>query len=43
MPELLEIWNRDGEQECSLNEFYNIADILGRETFKSEEETLERC
>lgn len=40
-PELLEVWNIDGEQECSLTEFYNVADILGRKAFKVEEKTLE--
>lgn len=41
IPKLLEVWNRGGKQECSLIEFYNVADILGQEKFKSEEETLE--
>ena len=41
MPELLEIWNRDGEQECFLNEFYNATDILQMDSFQRKNQSLE--
>ena len=41
MPELLEIWNGDGEQKCFLTEFYNVADILQMDSFQQKNQSLE--
>lgn len=42
-PELLEVWSKsaDGVQECFLSEFYNESDIVGKDSFKVENQSLE--
>ena len=41
--ELLEVWTKsaDGGQECFLTEFYNASDIVGKDSFTVENQTLE--
>ena len=41
MPVLLEVWTKDAEQQCSLTEFYNASDILGKESFQEKNQSLE--
>ena len=41
IPVLLEVWTKDAEQQCSLTEFYNASDILGKESFKQKNQSLE--
>ena len=42
-PESLEVWTKssDGEQLCLLTEFYNVKDILDKDSFTSENQELE--
>lgn len=42
-PELLEVWSKsaDGLQECFLSEFYNESDIVEKDSFAEENQTLE--
>lgn len=42
-PELLEVWSKsaDGVQECFLSEFYNESDIVGKDSFTEENQSLE--
>lgn len=41
-PEWLEVWSKsaDGVQECFLSEFYNESDIMGKDSFTEENQTL---
>ena len=41
MPVLLEVWTKDADQQCSLTEFYNASDILGKESFQLKNQSLE--
>ena len=41
MPVLLEVWTKDADQQCSLTEFYNASDILGKESFQPKNQSLE--
>ncbi|MBR3050807.1 MAG: hypothetical protein IKG61_05075 [Selenomonadaceae bacterium] len=41
MPVLLEVWTKDADQQCSLTEFYNASDILGKESFQAKNQSLE--
>ena len=41
MPVLLEVWTKDTDQQCSLTEFYNAADVLGKESFQAKNQSLE--
>ena len=42
-PEWLEVWTKsaDGVQECFFSEFYNESDIVGKDSFTVENQTLE--
>lgn len=41
MPVLLEVWTKDSDQQCSLTEFYNASDVLGKESFQHKNQSLE--
>ena len=40
-PVLLEVWTKDADQQCSLTEFYNASDVLGKESFQQKNQSLE--
>ena len=41
MPVLLEVWTKDSDHQCSLTEFYNASDVLGKESFQHKNQSLE--
>lgn len=41
MPVLLEVWTKDADHQCSLTEFYNASDVLGKESFQHKNQSLE--
>ena len=41
MPVLLEVWTKEADQQCSLPEFYNASDVLGKESFQAKNQSLE--
>ena len=41
MPVLLEVWTKDSDHQCSLTEFYNASDVLGKESFQEKNQSLE--
>ena len=41
IPVLLEVWTKDAEQQCSMTEFYNASDVLGKESFEQKNQSLE--
>ena len=41
VPVFLEVWIKDADQQCSLNEFYNASDILGKESIQQKNQSLE--
>ena len=41
MPVLLEVWTKDSDHQCSLTEFYNASDVLGKESFQQKNQSLE--
>ena len=41
MPVLLEVWTKDADHQCSLTEFYNASDVLGKESFQTKNQSLE--
>lgn len=41
VPVFLEVWTKETEQQCSLTEFYNAADILQMDSFQPKNQSLD--